>query len=159
MSKDVKEENEIKASPMFSFQVNESTDLSLCAQLLVFVRYIYSGHIKEKFLFCGKLDNTKTGADFKKMMTAFFKTLGLQWKNVCGVCTDGAPAILGSRSGFVKKVKQLAPEAKGTHCITYRYALASKSLPTALQKLDSMTRIVNFIKAVQRTLQGHKFNP
>ena len=45
MSEDVKKQvvNEIKASPMFSFQVDESTDVSSCAQLLVFVRYIHSG--------------------------------------------------------------------------------------------------------------------
>ena len=44
MSIDVKEQvlTEIKASPLFSFQLNESTDLSLCSQLLVFVRYINS---------------------------------------------------------------------------------------------------------------------
>ena len=54
MSEDVKKQvvNEIKASPMFSFQVNESTDVSSCAQLLVFVRYIHCGVIKKRFLFC-----------------------------------------------------------------------------------------------------------
>ena len=56
--------------------------------------------------------------------------------------------MLGSRSGFVKKVKEFAPKAKGTHSFVHRYALASKTLPTALQEiLDSVLRIVNFIKA------------
>ena len=30
----------------------------------------------------------------------FFKENKVAWKNLCGVCTDGAPAILGSKSGF-----------------------------------------------------------
>ena len=78
----------------------------------------------------------------------FFETHGLEWEDVCGVCADGAPAMLGSRSGFTKKVKELAPEAKGTHCFMHRYALASKTLPTALKNiLDLMVKIVNFIKA------------
>ena len=64
----------------------------------------------------------------------FFEATRLQWEDVGGVCTDGAPAILGSRFGFQKKVKKLAPEAKGTHCFIYRYAFASKTLPTALKK-------------------------
>ena len=56
--------------------------------------------------------------------------------------------MLGSRSGFVKKVKELAPEAKSTHCFIHRYALASKTLPTALKNvLDLVAKIVNFIKA------------
>ena len=56
--------------------------------------------------------------------------------------------MLGSRSGFTKKVKELAPEAKGTHCFIHRYAFASKTLPTALKNiLDLVVKIVNFIKA------------
>ena len=65
MSEDVKKQvvNEFKASPMFSFQVDESTDVSSCAQLLVFVRYIHSDDIKEEFLFFSELDTTTTSAD------------------------------------------------------------------------------------------------
>ena len=56
--------------------------------------------------------------------------------------------MLGSRSGFAKKVKELVPEAKGTHCFIHRYALASKTLSTALKNiLDLVVKIVNFIKA------------
>ena len=81
-------------------------------------------------------------------MKTFFEAAGLQWEDVCGVCTDGAPAMFGSRSGFQKKAKELAPEAKGTHCFIHRYAHASKTLPTALKNvLDWVVKIVNFIKA------------
>ena len=61
MSEDIKKQvvNEIKTSPMFSFQVDESTDVSSCAQLLVFVRYIHSGDVKEDFLFCSGRDTTR----------------------------------------------------------------------------------------------------
>jgi len=53
----------MKASPVFSFQVDESTDVtSSCAQLFVFVRYIHSGDIKEELLICKKLQ-TATSAD------------------------------------------------------------------------------------------------
>ena len=56
--------------------------------------------------------------------------------------------MLGSQSGYTKKVKKLAPEAKDTHCFIHRYALASKTLPTALKNiLDLVVKIVNFIKA------------
>ena len=132
MSEDVKKQvvNEIKASPMFSLQVDESTDISLCAQLLVFVRYICSGDIKEEFLFCSELDTTTTSADIMKKIKTFFEAAGLQWKDVCGVCTNGAPVMLGSWSGFVKKVKELASEAKvhtvlfiGTHLPAKLYQL------------------------------------
>jgi len=52
----------MKASPMFSFQVHESTDVTSFAELLVFVRYIHSVHIKEELLFCKELQ-TATSVD------------------------------------------------------------------------------------------------
>ncbi|XP_023216822.1 zinc finger BED domain-containing protein 5-like, partial [Centruroides sculpturatus] len=150
MSVDVKEQilNEIKVSPLFSFQVDESTDISSCSQLLVFVKYIHSDDIKEEFLFCSELETTTKSESFMEKINTFFETGGLKWKNVCGVCMDGAPSMLGSKSGFQKKVKELAPQARGIHCMIHRYALASKTLPTPLQEvLDSLIKIVNYIKS------------
>ena len=52
------------------------------------------------------------------------------------------------KKSFTKKVKKLAPKAKCTHCFIHRYALSSKTLPTALKSiLDLVVKIVNFIKA------------
>ena len=150
MAKDVTVQviQEIKGSPMFSFQLDETTDVSSCAQLLLFVRYINSGDFKEEFLFCSELDSTTKSADVMKKMTTFFESAQLESTNVCGVCTDGAPSMLGSQSGFQTQVKELAPKAKGTHCFIHSYAIASKTLPAHLKDiLNSVVKIVNFIKA------------
>ena len=149
MSIDVKEQvlTEIKSSPLFSFQLDESTDVSSCSQLLVFVRYINSGDIKDEFLFCSALETTTKADDVMEKVSTFFKEEDLQWENVCGVCTDGAPAMLGSKSGFQSRVKKLAPQAKGIHCMIHRYALASRTLPTSLMEvLESVIKIVNYMK-------------
>ncbi|KAG8234627.1 hypothetical protein J437_LFUL014203 [Ladona fulva] len=97
-----------------------------------------------------------------EMISSFFESgNGLQWKNLCGVCTDEAPAMLGSRSGFQTKVKELAPQAKGMHCIVHRFALATKTSKT-FEVLYSLVTIVNYIKSsalntsVQRTMQQHE---
>jgi hypothetical protein len=150
MSADVLEQilSEIRASPVFSFQLDESTDVSSCSQLLVFVKYIHLEDIKEEFLFCRALKTSTKSEDVMVMIRSLFETKELQWENLCGVCTDGAPAMLGSRSGFQKKVKDLAPQAKGSHCMIHRFALATKTLPKLLQEvLDSLIKIVNYIKS------------
>jgi hypothetical protein len=150
MSADVLEQilSEIRASPVFSFQLDESTDVSSCSQLLVFVKYIHLEDIKEEFLFCRALKTSTKSEDVMVMIRLFFENKELQWENLCGVCTDGAPAMLGSRSGFQKKVKDLAPQAKGSHCMIHRFALATKTLPKLLQEvLDSLIKIVNYIKS------------
>ncbi len=64
MSDDIKEKviQGIKSSltGMFAIQLNESTDVSSCAQLLVFVRYVSLCDIKEEYLLCAQLETTRT---------------------------------------------------------------------------------------------------
>ena len=129
MSLNVKQQviEEIKASPFFAFQVDKSTDVALCSQLVVFVRYIHEYDIKTKFLFCTSLETTTKSKDVMEKIFTFFDTEGLQWNELCGICTDGAPAMLGSRSGFQTKIKAKSPQAKCFHCIIHRYALACKT--------------------------------
>ena len=56
---------EILGAPLntFSIQLDESTDVSSCAQLLVFARYIKDGDFKEEFLFCQRLETSTKGED------------------------------------------------------------------------------------------------
>ena len=148
MSLDVRQQviEEIKASPLFAFQVYKSTDVALCSQLVVFVRYIHEYDIKNKFLFC-TLKTTTKSEDVMEKLSTFFDTEGLQWNKLCGICTDNAPAMLGSRSGFQTKVKAKSPQAKSFHCIIHRYALACKTLPISLKEvLNLMIKLVNFVK-------------
>ncbi|XP_068246552.1 zinc finger BED domain-containing protein 5-like [Palaemon carinicauda] len=93
------------------------------------------------------LETTTKADDVMEKVSTFFQEEDLQWENMCGVYTDGAPAMLGSKSGFQSRVKKLAPQAKGIHCMIHRYALASKTLPASLQEvLESVIKIVNYIK-------------
>ena len=68
------------------------------------------------------------------------------------VFSDGAPAMLGNRSGFVAMLKEEIPDLKITHCLLHRQALAFKTLPTCLKDtLNSCVKIVNYIR-------GHALN-
>ncbi|XP_042228307.1 zinc finger BED domain-containing protein 5-like [Homarus americanus] len=110
MSDDIMKQviQEIKSSPtgMFAVQLDESADVSSCAQLLVFVRYVFLSDIKDEYLFCTQLETTTTALDVMEKLTSFFKANGITWENFCGVCTDGAPAMLGSKSGLQKRVRE-----------------------------------------------------
>ena len=153
MSKDIKDQvtSEIKAAQfgLFALQLDESTDVSSCSQLLVFVRYVHAGKFKEEFLFCSTLETNTRGEDIMKKVTIFFNEEGLSWQNVCGVCSDGAPAMLGSKSGFTSRVKEMFPGVTMTHCMIHRQALASRTLPRDLQAiLDTTIKIVNYVKSM-----------
>lgn len=64
----------------FSMQLDESTDISQCSQLLVFVRYIHSGSSKEEFLFCQPLLKTTKAIDVFEMIINFFSKHKINYK-------------------------------------------------------------------------------
>ena len=62
------------------------------------------------------------------------------------ICTNGVPAIIGHRSGFIALMKQDARHIVSNHCTIHKYALACKALPLELKSvLDSVVKAVNFI--------------
>lgn len=138
----------LKTSNIFALQCDESTDVAQCSQLIVFCRFISETTISEQFLFSKSLETTSKGSDVFTALSEFFDKHELSWKNVLGICTDGAPAMLGSCSGFIALAKNKNPSIIGTHCCIHRQALASKTLPHQLmQDLQLCIRVVNFVKS------------
>lgn len=81
--------------PIFSIQRDESTDIANCSQLLVYMRYSNDGDFKDEFLSCKPLEMTTTACDVFDTVGSFLKEHKISWEKVCGVCTDGAPSMLG----------------------------------------------------------------
>jgi hypothetical protein len=103
--------------------------------------------MKNEFLFRKPLEST-TATDIFKAVPDVFEEHGIEWKNLCAVCTDGAPAMLGYRSGFQALIKTVAPNVIGTHCVIHRRMLAAKPLPSGLKKIMSLViQAVNFKKS------------
>ena len=139
----------MKTAPLglFSIQLDESTDVTSCAQLICFARYVHDGDFKEDFLFCLPLQTTTRGIDVFEKVNEFFIDNGLIWQNLCGVCTDGAPAMLGCHSGIQARVKTQVSDVLSLHCMIHRHALAAKTLPPLLlDVISGVIKLVNYIK-------------
>ena len=87
---------EIKRAELFSIQLDESTDVQFCSKILAFVRFVHDEDLKKEFLVCQPLEQSTKGEDVMQKLTEFFESQDLDWGNLCGICTDGAPAMLGS---------------------------------------------------------------
>lgn len=150
MSQDIEEQLIclIKKSPYFALQCDESTDIANCCQLLIFVRFLNEDNtIKEELLLSQVLETTSKGTDVMQIISDYFEKHGLMWEKLAGFCTDGAPAMLGSRSGLATLVKQKNSSILTTHCIIHRQALASKTLPKDLAfAMKVAIQLVNSVK-------------
>ena len=98
-------------------------------------------------MFCHPLEMTTQAAEVVQVVDAFFEKEELDWGKFVNVCTDGALAMLGARSGFTKLLKQKNPKVVTLHYIIHREALASRTMPQPLKEaLDRAIRLVNFVK-------------
>lgn len=75
----------------FSLAMDESTDITDTAQLLIFVRGIDDDfNITEELASLQSIHDQTTGENILKHMESCIESLGLQWEHFIGLTTDGA---------------------------------------------------------------------
>lgn len=104
----------LRLAKAFALQLDESTDASRDNQLLAFVRFLDPNEMQEELLFCKQLPE-RTESD-----QCLFQ------RKCVALCTDGARAMAGLKSGLIALVKDLAPQVMWTHCMLHRESLVAK---------------------------------
>ena len=151
MSENIKSKviSKINFSPVFALQLDETTDVANLSQLVVYIRYVADERINKEFLFCQLLKTISKAADVFKVLIDLFDKIELSWSKLVGVCTDGAPAMIGANSGLVSLVKQKNPAIQETHCMIHEVALVSKTIPKRLHEhLSAVIKVINYVKSL-----------
>ena len=143
----------------FSLQLDEVTTSTTDkdAYLICYVRFIDSDDtIMEDLLFCKLILTNCRAHELFTILNNFFQENKLEWKYSVGLCTDGSRAMSGRFGGLRALVQGVAVNAKWTHCLTHREALASQQLSGDLNGvLEVVVKTANFIKA--RPLKARLF--
>lgn len=93
------------------------------------------------------MSGTTRGRDIFDTLSTYLKKRNLSWQSCIGICTDGAPSMVGTIKGFASLIKQENPNAIRTHCFLRREVLVSKTLQVELkQVLNQIVEKVNYIK-------------
>uniref|UniRef100_A0A8C6UL32 Uncharacterized protein n=1 Tax=Neogobius melanostomus TaxID=47308 RepID=A0A8C6UL32_9GOBI len=135
----------------YSIACDESTDATDTAQLLIFLRGIDDNFcITEELLDLSSLKGTTTGKDMFEAVSDSIDKMGLQWEKLCGVTTDGAPAMAGERKGMASmvcsKVQESGGETVKMHCIIHQEALCAKIVGLS-DVMNTVVKTVNTIRA------------
>lgn len=151
MSQDVQAQlrSQLFEAGCFTLQFDESTDVAGEAILIGFVRFPNDGKIiEELFCYCALPERTTSEQIFAAINQKMLD-YDLNWKCVVGLCTDGAAAMTGSKSGLAKRVADHAhDDFISLHCVLHREALASKHLSTELNTtLNQTVKMINNIKS------------
>ena len=138
----------IKSSPYSAILMDESTDVSNAALLLVFVKYCADGNIHDDLLCCKELPTRTTANEVMHCLDEHFTNKSIDWKNCVGVCTDGAATMTGVHRGVVKQIQEKATHAKWTHCFLHRQNLATRQMSPELH--DVVTIAVKTVKYIKK---------
>ena len=118
----------------FSVAVDESNDATDTAQLLIVIPSIDAKfRITEELCFLRSLKGTTTAENIFSVVTTALTSLGLSWKNLKSITTDGARNMVDKKKEVAALMKKKVLEANGGqpmqfHCITYQQALCEKVL-------------------------------
>ena len=94
------------------------------------------------------METTSKAANVFQVLIDFFDKTKLYWSKLVGVCTDGAPSMIGANSGLVSLVKQKNPAIQETHCMIHKEALVPKTIPKRLHEhLSVVIKVVNYVKS------------
>jgi len=139
----------IHKAPCIGLAVDESTDVSDNAQLLVFVRFFNID--KEKFcedlLGVTPLQTSTRGEDIYLAIKEMLKKRAIEMKQVVSITTDGAPAMVGRERGAVARLKEDNPQLISYHCIIHQSVLCSTLSDEYAEVMNTMMRMINFLRA------------
>ncbi|XP_026068491.1 protein ZBED8-like [Carassius auratus] len=139
----------IHKAPCIGLAVDESTDVSDNAQLLVFVRFFN----KDKEEFCEDLlgvtplQTSTRGEDIYLPIKEMLKKRAIELKQVVSITTDGAPAMVGRERGAVARMKDDNPQLISYHCIIHQSVLCSTLSDEYAVVMNTMMRMINFLRA------------
>ncbi|XP_066906459.1 general transcription factor II-I repeat domain-containing protein 2-like [Halyomorpha halys] len=120
----------------FSIALDESTDLTETAQLVIFIRGVDKEfNVTEELLGLQPLKGTTTEEDIFNKVQKVFRSFGLPWSRLVGACTDGAPSMVSLRKGFIGILNEKATELNVhkddlivLHCSIHQQNLCFKSI-------------------------------
>lgn len=133
----------IHSHPYIFVQIDESTDVSGCAQLVAFVRFQADERIVEEILFCNALPTNTTGECLYNLFQESTCGFEIDWKKCIRIRSDRTKTTTGCKSSFVVRLKDVMPNAKWNHCFLHRNSLAAKFLLANYKVLYEVIKVVN----------------
>ncbi|GFR33622.1 general transcription factor II-I repeat domain-containing protein 2 [Trichonephila clavata] len=136
----------------FSLTLDESTDVSDTAQVLLYIRGVDKSYeVHEELLDMYSIHGTTIGRDIFKGVEMAINQKNLRWKNLKCITTDGGKNMRGKDKGVVALVSKAVENDGGSkplvlHCIIHQQSLCGKCLDMS-EVLKPVISTVNFIRS------------
>ena len=139
--------SKLKEASFFSLLLDESNDISVTKNLMVYVQFVdvTSNSVEVMFLRNAPL-STCDADSIVSVITEIFTTMGVNLKKMIMFTSDGAAVMLGCNNGVYVKLKALStPHLIEYHCVAHREALA---VGDAYRSISYFIKLESVIKAI-----------
>ncbi|XP_042897913.1 general transcription factor II-I repeat domain-containing protein 2-like [Parasteatoda tepidariorum] len=136
----------------FSLALDESTDVSNTAQVLIYIRGVDKSYeVHEELLDMYSIHGITTGTDIFKGVEMAINQKNLRWKNLKCITTDGGKNMSGKDKGVVALVSKAVENDGGSkplvlYCIIHQQSLCGKCFDMS-DVLKPVISTVNFIRS------------
>ena len=104
--------------------IDESTDLSMEKQLIVYVNNVEKGELHTSFMTLIKLVAADASVVFNALVS-YLKVCDINVSKVYGFGSDGAAVRVGKQNGVANRLKNENPYMLSMHCVAHKLALSS----------------------------------
>ncbi len=116
---------DLQKATALGLMVDEGTDVSTLAQLVMFVQYVTSENtLSVKFLsirnVLEKFDSCSSEAIFQVIRNELEENCQVPVSKISGFCSDGAAVMTGKVSGVGKRLRECNPTCICIHCVCHR---------------------------------------
>ena len=127
--------------------MDESTDITGCAQLGIFIRYgLENWIVKEELLNLVSLPNTTTGQDISGALIEVLKK-HMCLERIFLIATDRAPSMVGKYKRAIALLRKinLLSDFRVYYCLLHQQSLCAKHI-TVEDVMTTVVKIVNYIR-------------
>ena len=133
----------VKTSPVCSVLIDETMDIAVTSQLIIYFCYLSEGKLVTSFAGIVDIQNGKADTIYKKTIE-FFNEIGLKWKEkLRGFGSEGASVMIGKEKGvaslFKKEISSLVP----VHYICHLLALCGKDASESHHYIQEFFSIID----------------
>ena len=141
--------DKLSACVLYSLALDESTDQSDTAQLVIFIRGVDENfNIIEEILDLCQIKGTTTGKCIHEFVNLLLDKFNIDRKNIYSISADGAPALTGKHNGFITLFKESVDhEILRYHCLIHQQQLCAQKL-NMKHLMTDLVKAVNFIRSL-----------
>ena len=157
-----KQLQELKSSMFYSIMIDESTDVAVLSEMVVYACYVTATKtIKTAFMNIINLFNG-TAETIEKAVLDYMESKDLALARRAGLGTDVAKVMTGRVNGIAARLKRRQPMLTSIHCVCHRLALAAsqagKNLPFIDKKFKpTLTQLFYFYQNSPVRMSGLSF--